>query len=176
MLPTQWKCFIKTSRIGFLGNQVNIFISSGSESFTEFKTLFEIQKIPIEKNELLGIQPKYKWMFILVISRTNQNKHRSRTKPPCPMDFWPVNRIVPKVHIERTGQTWSSNLLVDSALPLPIFDFQRRKYFFRKKMRKEAPLSEFKRKDGMISLEHCQEWNCVCYRNDVIVPYYKTDP
>ena len=33
-------------------------------------------------------------------------------------------------------------------------------------MRKEAPLSEFKRKDGMISLEHCQEWNCVCYRND----------
>ena len=24
-------------------------------------------------------------------------------------------------------------------------------------MRKEAPLSEFKRKDGMISLEHCQE-------------------
>ena len=26
-------------------------------------------------------------------------------------------------------------------------------------MRKEAPLSEFKRKDGMISLEHCQEMN-----------------
>ena len=26
-------------------------------------------------------------------------------------------------------------------------------------MRKEAPLSEFKRKDGMISLEHCQEWS-----------------
>ena len=25
-------------------------------------------------------------------------------------------------------------------------------------MRKEAPLSQFKRKDGMISLEHCQEW------------------
>ena len=24
-------------------------------------------------------------------------------------------------------------------------------------MRKEAPLSEFKRKDGMMSLEHCQE-------------------
>ena len=33
-------------------------------------------------------------------------------------------------------------------------------------MRKEAPLLEFKRKDRMISLEHCQEWNCVCYRND----------
>jgi len=25
-------------------------------------------------------------------------------------------------------------------------------------MRKDAPLSELKRKDGMISLEHCQEW------------------
>lgn len=36
------------------------------------------------------------------------------------------------------------------------------KYIFRRQMRKEDSLSEFKRKDGIISLEHCQEWIFVC--------------
>ena len=72
---------------------------------------------------------------------------------------------------EKSCPSWRSpsalGYLVDSALPLSICHFQRRKIFFRKTMRREAPLSEFKRKDGMISLEHCQEWNFLCYNTSL---------
>ena len=48
-LPTQLQFFIEISRIEFPGNQVKIFISLDSASFTESETLFRLQKISTGK-------------------------------------------------------------------------------------------------------------------------------
>ena len=58
-LPTQLQIFIEISSIELPGNQVKIFISLDSASFTESETLFRIQKISTGKNWLLGIQPRH---------------------------------------------------------------------------------------------------------------------
>ena len=48
-LPTQLQIFIEISRIELPGNQVKIFISLDSASFTESGTLFRLQKISTGK-------------------------------------------------------------------------------------------------------------------------------
>ena len=48
-LPTQLQIFIEISRIELPGNQVKIFISLDSASFTESETLFRLQKISTGK-------------------------------------------------------------------------------------------------------------------------------
>ena len=63
-LPTQLQIFIEISRIELPGNQVKIFISLDSASFTESETLFRLQKISTGKKWLLGIQPRYKFIQI----------------------------------------------------------------------------------------------------------------
>ena len=49
VLPTQLLIFIEISKIELPGNQVKIFISLDSASFTESKTLFRLQKISTGK-------------------------------------------------------------------------------------------------------------------------------
>ena len=49
VLPTQLQIFIEISRIELPGNQIKIFISSDSASFTDSETLFRLQKISTGK-------------------------------------------------------------------------------------------------------------------------------